>query len=65
VRAARNLADLVEGARVDEALDPLPDRQPPTIVLPLHSLRPAERLGERLAATQLVHLRFPVHAGRW
>jgi hypothetical protein len=63
--AAGDLADLVERARVDEPLDALPDRQAPTIVLPLHPLGPAERFGEGLTAAQLVHLRLPVHGRRW
>ena len=63
-RAARDLADLVEGAGVRELGDPLADGQPPAVVLPLDALGPAELLGERLAAPQLVHLLLPVHAAR-
>jgi hypothetical protein len=63
--AAGDLADLVERALVDEARDALANGEAPAIVLPFHPLGAAERLGEGLAATQLVHLRLPVHASRW
>ena len=41
------------------------DGQPAPVVLPLHPLGSAEGFRELLAPTQLVHLGFPVHRGRW
>ena len=52
-------------ALVDQATDPLPDGQAAPVVLSLHPLGSAEGLRELLATTQLVHLGFPVHRGRW
>src|SRR5439155_677207 len=60
---AGDLADLVEGAGIDELGDALADGHPAARVLALHALRAAELLGEALAAPQLVHLRLPGHRG--
>ena len=50
---------LVEGALVEQALDPLADGQPAAGVLALDPLGAAELAGERLAAAKLVDLRPP------
>ena len=62
-RPACDLAQLVEGAGIHELGDPLADGVPAAVMLPLDALRPAEPLGQLLAAPQLVQLLLPVHAG--
>ena len=62
-RAARDLAQLVEGARIHQLGDPLADGVAAAVVLALDALGPAEPLGQLLAAPQLVQLLLPVHAG--
>ena len=58
---AGDLADLVEGSRVGQLLDPLADGIAAPVVLALHALGAAELVGEGFAALQFVELRLPVH----
>src|SRR5206468_3370737 len=59
---AGDLAELVEGARVDQPGDSLADGVASTVVLALDALGSAEPLGELLAPPQLVQLLLPIHA---
>ena len=62
--AAGERTGLVERARVEEALDALPDRQSSGRVLALDALLAAHPPRELLAAAQLLELGLPGHAGR-
>jgi hypothetical protein len=63
VARAGQYAGLVEGARVDQALDALTHRQPTAVVLPGHPLGAAHAVRELLAAAQLAQLGLPAHVG--
>ena len=59
LRAARERADLVEAARIEQAVDPLAHRELSAIALALDLVRPAHLPGERLAAAQFLDIAVP------
>ncbi len=64
VRLAGDAADFLEGAGVEHAVDPLPDRQPAAGVLACDTVLAAEFPGERLALTQFGQFGFPTHRAK-
>lgn len=54
-------ADLVEGAGVEQKVDPLADGEPAGIAHALHALGAAHPPGQLLAPAQLGDLRLPRH----
>ena len=61
-RPARQAADFVERARIEQPVDALAHRQLAAVVLALDLVRPAHLLRERLAPAQLLDFLFPAHA---
>ena len=59
---AREAADFVERARVEQPVDALAHRELAAVVLALDLVRPAHLLRERLAPAQFLDLFFPTHA---
>ncbi len=62
LRAARERADLVKAAGIEQLLDPLAHREPAGIVLALDLVRPAHLARQGLAAAQFLDIGFPAHA---
>src|SRR5262249_42330224 len=54
-------AVLFKAARVQQAVDPLADRQPPTRMLAGDGVGPAHRARKLLAVARLIQLRLPGH----
>ncbi len=60
---AGDAADFLKAAGIEQAVDPLPYRQPATGVLPRHSLLAAKFAGEGLTVAQFRQFRFPTDVG--